>query len=111
MLGWEPITSAEAEAYGALQEEEAVALPESAVRAADADWQCDGHTGAGPCGYVLRAVDSSGRFLALKRVRVPPAGRRDLERRLQTLLGVRHPHLIEYAAVEWRPDPAGRGGG
>jgi hypothetical protein len=112
-LEWEPLTSVEKEAYSALRREEEADLHRRLGEGPTAaDWQCDGRVlGAGPCGYVLRAVDGDGLFLALKRVRVPPAAGRDLERRLRPLVATRHPHLAEYVAVAWRTAAELGGGG
>jgi hypothetical protein len=69
--GWEPLTAAERAAWHSQRRREAAEIQQRAARPvhAAAAWQCDGHVlGAGPCGYVLRAIDADGRFLALKQV-------------------------------------------
>jgi hypothetical protein len=69
--GWEPLTAAEQAAWHSQRRREAAEMQQRAQQdfAAAAEWQCDGHVlGAGPCGYVLRAIDGDGRFLALKQV-------------------------------------------
>jgi hypothetical protein len=72
-MGWADMTHGEREEYAAILGEEARDVQRRVRahqdRAAAAEWQCDGHVlGAGPCGYVLRAIDADGRFLALKQV-------------------------------------------
>jgi hypothetical protein len=73
-MGWAGMTHGEREEYAAMLGEEARdvqrrLLVQQDRAAAPAEWQCDGHVlGAGPCGYVLRAIDADGRFLALKQV-------------------------------------------
>jgi hypothetical protein len=72
IAGWELLTAAEQATCHSEWRTEAAEIRRRAagtVGVVAAEWQCDGHVlGAGPCGYVLRAVDADGRFLALKQV-------------------------------------------
>ena len=80
-MGWAAMSHEERAQYAAMLDEEArdiqLRLRAQSDRAAAAEWQCDGTVlGAGPCGYVLRAIDADGRFLALKQA----AAERERER-------------------------------